>query len=393
MQKEMHSPNSSLIDFALHGLQRCWMPEQCRWSHIYHLDGRDRPNELVPRSDVFYTLSVLVGLSRVGQIPDWIDVKEIFQRNAELLTTLPVRRYAYGTALWAAAELGLELPADVSRHIEGVLSTPDEWKHFHAQDLGMILIGVVSQARHDQGKWEQIAGRLFKFLKQGYCAQSGLFFDTCDGPRRRFSSFATQTYMTLACYCYGDFAGDERAISIANASTRKLIEAQGPNGEWPWFFDSMTGRVLDYYEVYSVHQYGMAPAFLEWAEHYGEPQARDAIIKGFQWVLGSNQMSVPMFVPELHLSIRSQVRMGEIHSKGWRVFRAIRNSVLRLDSQLVAPSNLELRHECRSYELGWILWSFGQREDLPQLTRHDIFSQNRPKDHPKPDGAIRHTAC
>ena len=58
--------NSPLVSYALRGLDRCWLPEHGRWSHIYHLDGRDPPNESVPHSDVFYTLNVLLGLSRVA---------------------------------------------------------------------------------------------------------------------------------------------------------------------------------------------------------------------------------------------------------------------------------------------------------------------------------------
>jgi len=376
--------NSPLIDFALRGLQRCWMPAHQRWSHIYHLDGRAEPNQSVPHSDVFYTLNVLVGLSRVPQIPSWIEVPAIFQRNAALLNSLPVRKYALGTALWAEAELALELPADVSQTIEHVLSNQEEWKAFHAQDLGMILIGVVAQARRDPKKWTPLAKSLFEFLLSKFHARSGLFFDTAVGARRRFSSFATQMYLTLASYCYVDLTGDERAIKIANESTRILISLQGPNGEWPWFFDAQTGEVLDYYEVYSVHQYGMAPAFLEWAERYGVADAGNAIVKGFRWVFGQNQMSVPMLVPELSLSIRSQVRKGELNSSKWRASRAIRNSVLGLDSGLTDPTNLELRRECRSYELGWILWSFGKRDDLPELTEHDIFPGTESKNEPGP---------
>ena len=36
---------SPLVKYALKGLQRCWLPEHGRWSHVYHLDGRDQPNE------------------------------------------------------------------------------------------------------------------------------------------------------------------------------------------------------------------------------------------------------------------------------------------------------------------------------------------------------------
>lgn len=376
--------NSPLIDFALRGLQRCWMPAHQRWSHIYHLDGRAEPNEFAPHSDVFYTLNVLVGLSRVAHIPSWIEVPEIFQQNAALLNSLPVRKYALGTALWAEAELERELTAAVSQTIERVLSNQEEWKSFHAQDLGMILIGVVAQARHNPRKWTPLAQTLFDFLQNNFHARSGLFFDTAFGARRRFSSFATQTYLTLASYCYGDLSGDERAIKIANESTRILIGLQGPNGEWPWFFEAQTGKVLDYYEVYSVHQYGMAPAFLEWAERHGVTQARNALVKGFRWVFGQNQMEVPMLVPELSLSIRSQVRKGELNSSKWRASRAIRNSVLGLDSGLIDPAKLELRRECRSYELGWILWSFGKRDDLPELTGQDIFLPSESNNEPGP---------
>lgn len=100
---------------------------------------------------------------------------------------------------------------------------------------------------------------------------------------------------------------------------------QGPQGEWPWFFDAVSGRVLDFYEVYSVHQYGMAPALLEWAERFGRREARDALIKGFNWVLGHNQLGRTMLVPELGLTIRSQVRKHELKSMAPRMLRALKN--------------------------------------------------------------------
>lgn len=368
-------PNSPLVDYALKGLERCWLPSYGRWSHIYHLDGRPQPNESVPQSDVFYTLNVLLGLARVRHVPEGINVRQTFQRNVPLLLTLPVSKYAFGMALWAGAELQLELPGDVLAHIERLLLDKNTWHSFRAQDLGLLLVGVVAQAKFDKKKWVPFAAGLFAFLVDRYCSSSGQFFDAAFGVRRRYASFATQTYLTLACYAYGELMEDARAIKIANSSVRKVIAQQGPSGEWPWFFDAASGRVVDFYEVYSVHQYGMAPAFLERAEQHGVFEARGAIIKGFNWVLGQNQLNVAMLVPDLHLSIRSQVRKGELHTKKWRVFRALRNSMLGHDGSLTDPSDLELRRECRSYELGWILWSFGQRVDLPELTHSQIFTK------------------
>jgi hypothetical protein len=369
--------NPPLIDYTLRGLARCWLPEHRRWSHIYHLDRSNDPNESVPHSDVFYTLNVLLGMARVRHIPESVDLSATFRHNVSQLLTLPVPKYSFGMALWTGAELEFELPAAVLAFIETLLSDKNRWWSFNAQDLGMILTGVAGQAKYDPKKWSPIAAELFAFLIAHFHSPSGLFFNAASGGRRKFASFATQTYLTLACYAYGELANDVRAIKLANTCTRKLIALQGPDGEWPWFFDAARGNVVDYYEVYSVHQYGMAPAFLERAEQHGVAAAREATIKGFNWVLGQNQLGIPMLVPELNLTIRSQVRKGELHTKSLRILRAVRNSVFRREAQLVDPSDLELRRECRSYELGWILWSFGRRSDLTELTHSERFTDQK----------------
>ena len=33
-------------------------------------------------------------------------------------------------------------------------------------------------------------------------------------------------------------------------------------GEWPWHYDSVTGRVVSRYPVFSVHQHAMGPMML-----------------------------------------------------------------------------------------------------------------------------------
>jgi hypothetical protein len=368
--------NSPLIEYALGGLEHCWLPQYGRWSHAFHLDHRADPNESIPHSDVFYTINVLLGLARVKQVPYNLDLAAIFQRNAVQLTTLPVAKYAFGCALWAAAELQLDVPTNVMLHVDALLSKKENWLTFRAQDLGMILIGVIEQAKIDPKRWSLSATELFDFLIERYQSPSGLFFDGAIGLRRQFSSFASQTYLTLACYAYGGFADDARAIKVANSCVCKLIEFQGPNGEWPWFFYAPSGAIVDFYEVYSVHQCGMAPAFLERAEHHGVPGAREALIRGFNWVFGSNQLGIVMLVPELRLTIRSQVRKGELSTNKRRALRALWNAFIRGRSGLADPRGLALRRECRSYELGWLLWSFGQRSDLPQLTEHRMFADS-----------------
>jgi hypothetical protein len=369
------SSNSPLVNYALAGLRRCWLPELRRWSHIYHLDGRDRPNESRPPSDVFYTLNVLLGMSRLRESPADVNIRETFERNVGKLSEMRVAKYAFGMALWSGAELDLELPEDVTKATYELLANENEWWNFRAQDIGMLLMGVVAQARTGRTEFRRFAEPLFSFIAGRYRSESGLFFDAPSGYRRRFGSFASQTYLAMACYHYGEFIGNPTAIRIANACTRVLIGLQGPMGEWPWFFDARSGRVVDFYEVYSVHQYGMAPALLECAERHDVENARNALVKGFHWILGENQLNRTMLVPELQLSFRSQVRKNELQTKNRRILRSLGNAFAGRSSGLIDPKGVGLRLECRSYELGWIVWSFGRRADLNQLTHNPAFSR------------------
>jgi len=349
------------------------MPQHGRWSHIYHLDGRAQPNESVPESDVFYSLNVLLGFSRIAhlRLKHEFDLPGIFRETVALVPKLRSPKYAYGMALWAAAELNLEIPDETLGAITKLVQSRHDWKALRAQDLGMILIGCVEQARRTRAaRWAERARELFAFLCQHYTCPSGLFFDQAKGARRAFSSFATNTYLTLACYVFGEWSGNGRALALAKACTRKLIALQGPQGEWPWFFYTPGGRVVDFYEVYSVHQAGMAPAFLEWAERSGVPGAKEALLKGIKWIFGQNQMNRSMLWKRDGLVYRSQVRKGELDHARRRVVRAIRNVLTGRFGALIDSSGLEIRLECRSYELGWILWSFGQRTDLREIQYH-----------------------
>jgi len=371
---------SPLIQFTIRGLDKCWMPQHGRWSHIYHLDGRKSPNESIPPSDVFYTLNVLLGFSRLAHsgLNHGYELAKIFHENVSLMLKLDVSKYAYGMALWTAAELGLEMEAESLASIRRLIDDRRQWKRFHAQDLGMILIGCVAQARRAPAShWTSTAHDLFRFLLQSYTCPGGLFLDAAAGVRRAFSSFATNTYLTLASYIYGCWSGSKIALALANACALKLIELQGPQGEWPWFFYSPSSLVVDFYEVYSVHQMGMAPAFLEYAEQHGVSGAMESLVRGFKWILGQNQMGHSMLRKSDSLVCRSQIRKERIGNREKRILRATFNAITRRSAELIDPSKLQLRLECRSYELGWILWSFGGRRDLTELQYHEDFREDR----------------
>ena len=371
-----HFPTPSpLVAYALDGLRHCWMPELGRYSHRYCF-GREAPNESVPPSDIFYTLNVLLGFSRLPEtvIGADIDAPAVFEDCCRDAATAPLRVYGYGMALWAGAALGIAVSGALADRVRAMLADDAVLARMTAQDVGMMIAGLTAQSAAS-AEWRVVADRLAARLRERYHDPgSRLFCNQPSGLRRSFSSFASQVYSLLALYHYGETFAHDWAIGLANDGAAALIELQGRRGEWGWFYYVPQRRVVDFYEVYSVHQHGMAPAFLHHAVRHGVGGAREALVKGFNWLFGDNEMGISMQRPEECMFYRSQVRRGERDSAARRGVRSVANAALHRADAPERHSGLVLRQECRSYELGWILWSFGGRDDYPELTQRREFA-------------------
>lgn len=369
---------SPLVAYVKRGLARCYQPDQKCWSYVYHLDGRTFPNESWPQQDVFYSLNVILGLAslRKDSGEGGYDLPELLQHNARRMLDLSVPNYAYGMALWASAELGSAFDPDTFARVRDFVTDRGRWKNFRAQDVGMILIGMCEQKKAGCTSFDDSLHDLFALVMNNFACRSGLFFDQAYGLRRNFASFATQAYLTTACYHYGELFGNHRALDVADRAVRKLMSCQGPNGEWPWFYFVPKGIVADTYELYSVHQDGMAALFLRFAEQRGLTGAKESLIKGFNWIFGENELGKSMMSPDLGMIYRSLLRDGELQSKRKRVLRAVFHAIWSKNDEYAARvAGLTLRRECRSYELGWVLYSFGNREDLRDILYHPEFEK------------------
>jgi hypothetical protein len=351
------------------------MPELVRFSYCYHLDRPEPANESRPELDTFYTLNVLLGLSRL-QVPQRlpIDILEVFRSCCGEAGDPRWRKYTYGMALWVAAKFGFTPPATLVGEMNKVLEDHNQLRGLTAQDVGMLASGAIAMTLADGKRWQPVADMLIQRIRRNYYhKRSHLFFNQGAGLRRSFSSFASQIYSALALYQYGEAFACNWAIAMANTTVERLMTLQGQRGEWPWFYYVPGGRVVDFYEVYSVHQHGMAPAVLHHAIAHGVTGARDALVKGFNWLFGENELGTSMLRPKEHMFYRSQVRQGELLSAWPRATRSVVNALSGRSDAVTRHRDLILRQECRSYELGWILWSFGERNDYPELTSHEKF--------------------
>ena len=141
----------------------------------------------------------------------------------------------------------------------------------------------------------------------------------------------------------------QNAMQCASA----ICRLQGPLGQWWWHYDSVTGRVVERYPVYSVHQHAMAPMALFAAQEACNADFHEQIYKGLAWIRGAN---------ELQQDIQDK-SSGVI----WRCIRPLKSTsyfrrVFDLGGQDRTIGTLRILHECRPYEFGWLVYAFAGRD-------------------------------
>lgn len=183
----------------------------------------------------------------------------------------------------------------------------------------------------------------------GHFARSGSFGRYLRG---RIGSFADQVYPTIALARFYRAWHDEAAREAALKTAQIMCDLQGPTGEWSWQYDSVNGRVVSRYPVYSVHQHAMAPMMLLETEEASGRDFTPWIEKGLAWISGNNELGRDFVEPTLNLVWRCIY----LEPKSAYADAALRFSRMRSGS--VHPGKLAVRYECRPYELGWLLYAF-----------------------------------
>jgi len=192
----------------------------------------------------------------------------------------------------------------------------------------------------------------------------GLFTHYGDGRRRsRFPNFATEIYSVLALATVAKLGLDDRAAAAARRTADRLLLRQLPDGGWPWLYDVTTGRVVEPYEIYSVHQHAMAPmGMLALAEATDDDRYVDATAEGLQWIYGRNELGRSMIDERSLIIYRSIRRKGAtarlVSTANVATAAATRHAWV----PKVGP--VELNDTCRPYELGWLLEAWCGRETI-----------------------------
>ncbi len=205
--------------------------------------------------------------------------------------------------------------------------------------------------------------RLAHRLRQAFAPDAGLFphqLGAKGSLRAHVSCFADFVYPTLALAQFGRATDDCQSIACAARSAETMCRLQGADGQWWWHFDNRTGRVVEGYPVYSVHQDSMAPMALFAAAEAVGRDFNAAIEHGLEWLWSAPELQGRSLVDSDGGVIWRKVARREPA----KLSRSVQAVVSRVSADMRAPGldhlfpPTAIDYEDRPYHLGWILYAW-----------------------------------
>jgi hypothetical protein len=171
--------------------------------------------------------------------------------------------------------------------------------------------------------------------------------------RRWVANFADQIYSVQAFAFAAIAGGNDSAKQTAESLAKQLTKLQGELGQWWWHYNPRNGEVLQFYPVYSVHQYGMAPMALAALQAAQGSNFNLAVQRGRDW-LEHNELNLKMIDRQANTVWRDI----EYHQTLLKQIIRKTNSLRGKPAKLTANQfNLKLNYETRPYEWGWCLYA------------------------------------
>jgi hypothetical protein len=257
---------------------------------------------------------------------------------------------------WAAAECGHDI---LPRALGRLAQLDDPERSAQVVDAAWTVSALVAaRSMADVEKHLELARRRLIAARK-----DALFPRHTNGGgawyRSHVGSFADQVYPVQALARLHASADDKTALATANEVAERICAAQGKSGQWWWHYDSRSGGVVEEYPVYSVHQHAMAPmALMDLAEADGDDHM-DSVAAGLRWLARPPETAEALVLDEPPITWRKVAR--DDHRKLVRGLRATSTRVLpgwRLSPLDRAFPPGAVDHECRPYELGWLLYAW-----------------------------------
>jgi hypothetical protein len=325
------------------------------------IKGQKSPRGVSARYTVIALLGIIKAMKAGYDVG--LDVSKIWQAALSEIGSAGITAGDIGLYLWLDSELKGENTTALLHKLESSVEARGGWATYLGMDIAWITIGAVSAARRSGSSAAvKILRNAVESIYSHYVSDSGLLYHFGKStPRRRFPDFATQIYNVYALSHAAEFLGDDRPLTVSRQIADKLLALQLPCGGWPWLYDATRGSVVERYEIFSVHQDGMAPmSLLKLSEVSGKEKYARAAFAGLDWLYSNNELNFHMIDEKAALIYRSVRRRKPFN----RLIYAtnIFLSILGTPSDLGKGRFLEINPTCRPYHLGWILFAWSGKE-------------------------------
>jgi len=349
----------SLIQLSVRGLVSMYDPDSKLFcQRLVRKNGELSREGLSQR----YTLIALLGLQRIQNAAQSAG----FDSEAILTNLTKDTRWIenfgdLGLLIWASAEAGPEFSSQIrfAWDFDRVLQDFREARQGRTMELAWFLSGLahLELAGTSQASLRDLAMETYRLLKKNQ-GEDGLFSHLAEKKslsglmRGRVGSFADQIYSVYALAKFSQAFDQPKAAERALDCALTLCESQGPLGQWWWHYDAATGKVLERYPVYSVHQDAMAPMALLALGKAVDSDFRPWIYKGMSWIYGNNELE-----EDVRDTSANVIWGGVCRNDS---FRYIGSALALLSAHEDARphKDLVLLSECRPYQLGWLLYAW-----------------------------------
>jgi hypothetical protein len=309
-----------------------------------------------------YTAIVLIGLARwperIAQILPGHTPETVLRRLTErCLSSTDIGEVAL--SLWAARAWSTP---DAHALLERLTALdPVRGKH-PLVETSWCLSSLC--AEEEQMAAPPLAARIAERLLASLRRSTSLFQHWTVGAqiarlRAHVACYADLVYPIQALSLYHRRSGDAPALEAARGCARRMCALQGSAGQWWWHYDVRTGRVLERYPVYAIHQDAMGPMCLFDVEEACGDAQHEAIAKGMRWLVRA---------PEIGGSLIDE-DAGVIWRKvGRREPRKLARSLQALASAVHPSARVPgidrffpasvIDYETRPYQMGWLLYAW-----------------------------------
>ncbi len=361
---------SRLIQLSFSLLQKMYDPKRALFSHTTELEREKYTSDFSYPYSLRYTINVLAGLQRAQEHRhlQW-DVEGELDRFLYLHGQHVTNAGDKGLLLYVAAHGHSKHQYRLFTEVRERVGQSGQLRGLNLQDVSWMLSGLTEYASaSQQSEAVKVAEELFRYIDRYFLNKDTMLpFHSLSLSRRPFTNFGGIVYFLKALAEYAAAFNNKYAEVMFKEGTSKILEFQGPRGEWPWFYNVFDSKVVDWYPIYSVHQDSMAMLFLLPAVDLGVAGAAQAIERSYSWLFGNNQLGTPMMITSPQFFIYRCLRRRGSLERPKRLARSTLLSAVGKSAGFATNRQVEVVRHGRSYHPGWILFAWSPRNDFTEF--------------------------